>query len=100
MCVLVCVHHYGINIYTFFSIWLTINLLYNKRISSSGGIDSTLQVKLYTSNEPLNVGDINSAGPGLPDISIYFFVLPNALSATQLYIKREIHTKYVTIHLK
>lgn len=47
-----------------------------------------LHVKLYTSNEPLNVGEINSAGPGRPDISMYFFVLPNALSATQLQNKK------------
>lgn len=64
--------------------WLTINRRYNNRISSSGGIDSTLHVKLYTSSEPLNVGEMNSAGPGRPDISMYFFVRPNALSATQL----------------
>lgn len=64
--------------------WLTINRRYNNRISSSGGIDSTLHVKLYTSSEPLNVGEMNSAGPGRPEISMYFFVRPSALSATQL----------------
>lgn len=66
--------------------WLTISRRYNNRISSSGGIDSTLHVKLYTSSEPLNVGEMNSAGPGRPDISMYFFVRPNALSATQLQL--------------
>lgn len=30
------------------------------------------------------MGEINSAGPGRPEISMYFFVRPNALSATQL----------------
>lgn len=64
--------------------WLTINRRYSNRISSSGGIDSTLHVKLYTSSEPLNVGEMNSAGPGRPEISMYFFVRPSALSATQL----------------
>lgn len=58
---------------------------YSNRISSNGGIDSMLHVKLYDSNEPLNVGDMNSAGPGLPDISMYFLVRPSELSATQLY---------------
>lgn len=28
---------------------------------------------------------MNSAGPGRPEISMYFFVRPKALSATQLY---------------
>lgn len=74
--------------------WLTINRRYNNRISSSGGIDSTLHVKLYTSSEPLNVGEMNSAGPGRPDISMYFFVRPNALSATQLFT----HTKTQRSH--
>lgn len=31
---------------------------------------------------------MNSAGPGRPDISMYFFVRPNALSATQLFLKQ------------
>lgn len=82
-CVCVCVKERE-NIFLSNNDELTISRRYNNRISSSGGIDSTLHVKLYTSSEPLNVGEINSAGPGRPEISMYFFVRPNALSATQL----------------
>lgn len=35
------------------------------------------------------MGEMNSAGPGRPDISMYFFVRPNALSATQLVTEQK-----------
>lgn len=59
-----------------------------------------LHVKLYDSSEPLNVGDMNSAGPGRPDISMYFLVRPNELSATQLRITEIQELPLITVVVK
>uniref|UniRef100_A0A182MDE9 Uncharacterized protein n=1 Tax=Anopheles culicifacies TaxID=139723 RepID=A0A182MDE9_9DIPT len=51
---------------------------------AGNGNDSMLHVRLYISRYLLYIGEWNSAGPGRPETSMYFFARPSEFSATQL----------------